>query len=169
MKHRNHPAAGRISRFALVGTVNTVINFAVLNLTFHALRQSKLTASFVATTCAVACSFVLNRSFVFMDKERSRHTFWRFLIVSGFGVLVIQNTVYALADTMLEGYEYRIAGDIHLLTGISLSGNAANINLSNAIASLAVMIWNYNGYRAFVFRGAKREYEIEPADEVAAA
>jgi putative flippase GtrA len=145
--------AFRFIRFLIVGTGNTAINFALLNFAFYGLHQGKLVSSFIATGCAVVCSFVLNRSFVFLDKERPAQKLFVFMAVTGSGVLLIQNSVYALGLHLLQNHTVGVAADMHNLTGLHLSGTFMAINLSNVIASIGVMFWNYNGYRLFVFKG----------------
>jgi putative flippase GtrA len=155
-----HVIAFRVARFALAGILNTAVNFVILNLAFYGLHQGKLASSFIATSCAVAFSFVLNRNFVFVDKERPAKKLALFLIVTISGVLVIQNSVYALGIELLHHHELAISDIAYGLTHVRLSRDFIAINLSNVIASLAVMIWNYNGYRIFVFHGERHGDDV---------
>lgn len=134
--------ASRFIRFLLAGGVNTAVNFAVLNLVYYQFGQDRLVSIMVATACAIGVSFILNRSFVFGDKNKAFVKLRRFVLVSVLGVFVIQNTVFMASSYILERF-----------IGPSTSGgkSALLINLSNVIASAAVMLWNYNGYRLFVF------------------
>ena len=126
----------RIARFALVGFANTVVNFAVLNIAFYGLHWNKILSSVIATSCAIAFSFFLNRGFVFRDTSRPVKKFMMFTVVSACGVLIIQTSVYAVCVLLLRHSSDYIA-----------------INVSNLIASICVAFWNYNGYRLFVFNG----------------
>jgi putative flippase GtrA len=154
----------RLGRFVIVGVCNTIINFAILNFAFYSLHQGKLVSSFIATGCAVIFSFILNRNFVFLDKERPTVKLIIFIAVTVSGILIVQNSVYALGIYLLHNHEVGVINFIHSIFKISLSKNFVDVNLSNVVASLFVMVWNYNGYRLFVFRNAKignEIYEIE--------
>jgi len=152
--------AFRITRFTLAGAINTATNFAVLNFVFYGLHQGKITSIVVATSCAIAVSFVLNRNFVFLDKERPIKKLVQFLVVSVIGVFLIQNSVYALGIMLLQHHEAGVASVAHGITGLNLKDSFIDVNLSNVIASFVVMFWNYNGYRVFVFNGKRQGNEI---------
>lgn len=156
MKHIKKIVAFRVSRFVLVGIANTAVNIAVLNLAFYALHQGKLTSSFIATSCAVVFSFIMNRSVVFQDKSRTAQRLARFVLLTGTGVLLVQNSVYALGLALLHQHNLGLSGVIYSLTGVRLGVDFIDVNLSNVIASLCVMFWNYNSYRLFVFNGRRR-------------
>lgn len=128
----------RIARFTVVGLANTAVNFTVLNLMFYELHANKILSSIVATCCAVVFSFALNRSYVFRSKDKTLKRFARFSVVAASGTLAIQTSIYSLCVWLLHGYA---------------SSDFVIINFSNLIASIGVMLWNYNGYRLFVFNG----------------
>jgi putative flippase GtrA len=156
---------GRKLRFILAGLVNTAVNFAVLNLAFYGLRQNKLTSVALATVCAISVSFLINRTFVFVDKGNPGRKLVRFVVISMAGVFMVQNGVYALALLLISGHEAPVISAAHSITGRGFSADFIDINCSNALASLAVMLWNYNGYRLFVFNGAGKKDVVEAAVE----
>lgn len=141
----------RVTRFVLVGMSNTVINFMALNFAYFVLSQSKLVSSFIATFLAMTFSFLLNRQFVFMDKSSFHRQLVPFAIVTMTGVLLLQNGIYAICLSILTSHSADIQKTVHDFTGVFLARNFIVINLGNLLASLVVMIWNYNGYRVFVF------------------
>lgn len=142
-------------RFVIAGTANTLFNFLVLNLSFYALHESKLVSSFIATSCAIILSFLLNRNFVFKHKQNS----WReplvFIVVTVSGVLLIQNTIYDIGIHLFVNHTAWLINPIYALSRVKLSYNFVEVNVSNVIGSLGALIWNYNGYRLFVFKGHK--------------
>lgn len=144
----------RFARFVVVGAGNTAINFAVLNTMFYGLQQNKIASSIIATSCAIVFSFLMNRSYVFRDTSRPINKFLLFASVSALGVLVIQTSVYSLCVLLLRH-----------------SADFVAINESNLAASLSVTLWNYNGYRLFVFNGNKaarlEDDGISEADQAA--
>jgi putative flippase GtrA len=147
-------ASRRVVRFIIVGVGNTLLNFVVLNIAFYALRQPKLIASLIATFFAVIVSFTLNRNFVFSDKSRPLRQLVLFVIVTLSGVLIVQNGIFYVGITLLRGHESAIVALVKRVTGIALATSFVNVNVSNAVAALFVMVWNYNGYRFFVFKEA---------------
>jgi len=157
--------AVRLGRFVIIGICNTIINFAILNFAFYGLHQGKLVSSFIATSCAVIFSFILNRNFVFLDKKRPVMKLTIFIIVTVSGILIVQNSIYALGIFLLHNHEFGVINFIHDLTRISLSRNFVDVNLSNAVASLLVMIWNYNGYRWFVFKTQRIGNDVDEVEE----
>ncbi len=145
----------RITRFVAVGILNTGINFAILNIAFYGLHEAKLVSSFMATSVAVLCSFVLNRYFVFKHNGHIGKQMLRFFIVTAVGVLLIQNLIYAIALHLLGFHEAGIISFVYSLVKIKVASSFVDVNLSNLVASMVVMIWNYNGYRLHVFKGVK--------------
>jgi len=151
MDHVKHLFAFRVTRFTLAGAVNTAVNFAVLNLAFYGVHTSKIIAIVVATACAITTSFILNRNFVFRDKEKPVAKLARFIAVSVLGVFLVQTSVYAVCIMLLHGHEGGIARALQSVTGYRFEDSFVAINLSDTLASMAVLLWNYNGYRLFVF------------------
>lgn len=143
----------RIVRFVAASLLNACVSFAVLNFAIYDFHKSQLTASLIATTCTMASSFVLNRSFVFGDKEHPGRTLARFIIVTVSGLLLIQNSVFALSLMLLRGHEGLLLG----LTALHVNRNLLDVNVSNGLASLYTLFWNYNGYRLVVFTSKRRQ------------
>src|SRR5437867_489812 len=94
MEHLKKIIAFRVTRFGLAGLINTAVSFAALNVAFYVQHQSKQFSIVIATTCAIAVSFLLNRNFVFLDKSHPAKKLVRFIVVSVIGVFLIQNIVY---------------------------------------------------------------------------
>jgi len=151
MKNIKHITDFRLARFLLSGALNTTVNFAVLNIVFYSLHYNKFTSIVVATSCAIAVSFILNRNFVFLDKTRPAKRLLSFTVISVIGVFLIQNSIYALSLALFHGHDAQVTRTIQHFTNIKLSNSFVEINLSNLVASVTVMFWNYNGYRVFVF------------------
>lgn len=150
----------RATRFVTVGLLNTAVNFTILNLAFYSLHQAKLVSSFIATGCAVIFSFILNRYFVFRHRGHIGKQMARFILITAVGVLLIQNLLYALGLYLLHKHEYGIINLVDNLTTIKVGSAFVDVNLSNIMASLGVMVWNYNGYRLHVFKSEGRRNDI---------
>ena len=145
----------RILRFAAVGAANAAISFGVLNLCFYKFEQSKILSSLIATASALIFSFALNRLFVFADRSRRVHQqFVPFAIVTISGSLIVINLVYILMLHILDGHETVLLRIIEDITRVKLSQSFLEINLSTVIGAIVAMVWNYNGYKWFVFKGS---------------
>lgn len=145
MQHALHTLYNRrFARFLLAGGVNTAVNFIVLNVSIYGLHLHKILASVLATCTAIACGFMLNRSFVFGDRNRTGIKLVRFMAISVAGVLLIQTSVYAACLTVLTSI-------FHDQGYLGLTANIFEVNASNLAGSIAVMLWNYTGYRLWVF------------------
>lgn len=145
----------RALRFAIVGVINAAISFGILNLVFYVFHQGKITSSIIATTCALIFSFAMNRGFVFADKSRRAHQqLPAFVAVTISGSLLALNLVYILSLKLLEGHEAWIIQLTKDITTVSFSKNFIDINVSTVLGAAVAMVWNYNGYKWFVFKGA---------------
>ena len=146
----------RFTRFLLVGFSNAALHFSVLNACFYILDASKIVASLVATICAVTYSFFLNRGFVFKAKDKNAlRLVALFALVTLSGMLFIHNLTYVLSIHLLSGHEEKIAALIFAVTGQVFSNDFIDINLATVFGAIAALIWNYNGYRLFVFPNGK--------------
>jgi putative flippase GtrA len=141
---REHVSKHRVVRFAFAGLINTTVNFIVLNIVFYVSNHNKIVSSVIATSCAILVSFVLNQSFVFRDNTEPYKKFVKFTALTALGVLLIQTTIYSVCIVWFRHY---------------FSSNFVVINLSNVIASLSVMFWNYNSYKFIVFKSKKATHE----------
>lgn len=160
----------RINRFAVVGVANAAISFGLLNFSFYFLHQSKIVSSIIGTGTALVFSFVLNRNFVFSDKSQKAHKqALPFMLVTITGSFIVLNLVYIFTlKVLLAGHESLIITPIKTITGITFSSNFVDINVSTVVGAIAAMIWNYNGYRLFVFKGAKLPSGVKEGETEAA-
>jgi len=129
-------------RFGVVGAINTLVDFTVLNLLLVGLGVhdgvSLLFCNAGSFTVANLNSYLLNKRWTFADRSRENvGQFLSFLLFS-LGGLVVNSLV------------------LYLLTSFTPSIAQANrllwINLAKIIATGASMVWNFLTYRHFVFR-----------------
>lgn len=137
-------------RFALVGMINTIVDFIVLNGLVMLFGMPMVQANIVSATAAIITSFTLNRSAVF--KGHSGNTTRQivlFFVVTLASMWLIQNVV------MVHAYDYlREATDWH---------NAWLLNIAKLLGISAGLVWNYTLYRHLVFR------QVKPVDDEPAA
>jgi putative flippase GtrA len=146
---RNRQELARFSKFFIVGVLNTIVDLGVLNLLLFLFDPQGRSHSFVlfkalSFVAAVSCSFFLNRRFVFRDQRQeaphrsARTEGKRFFLVSLVGFF-LNVSIASAAYTILS----RIAGGqvpVYALASVSaLTGSAG------------ALLWNYWGYKHWVF------------------
>jgi putative flippase GtrA len=150
----------QLGRFLLVGGSNALLHFMVLNATYTLLNTSKLAASIIATLFAMCYSFILNKSFVFKSRDSLRREVIWFVGITITGMLLIHNFVFALCTNFFENQPSLL----NLISNLSFNvftNDILIINISTVVGAIFALIWNYNGYRLFVFNKLKRSDEAE--------
>lgn len=126
-------------RFALVGGVNTALDFGILFL-LVTLGIDKIIANYISTSIAFIFSFFANKTFTFKaTSSDARREFTTFMVVTLFGLWVLQPLV--------------ISGAAVLLTTTGLS-TALTLIIAKLIATIVSLVWNYLMYSRFVFKKA---------------
>lgn len=123
-------------RYALVGGFNTALDFGIL-FDLSSLGINKLGANFISTSIAFVFSFFANRTFTFKANGNAKHEFVAFLIVTLFGLWVLQPLTITAVD--------------YLLAHSSLS-SASLLFVAKLAATLVSLIWNYILYSRVVFK-----------------
>lgn len=123
---------GQAGRFALVGVVNTLVDYLLFTGLVYLAGFGVVPANIIAGMSAILVSFLLNRTWTFPE---SRHhgaahlQFLKHLVTTGSGLLLATVTVW-LAEMVLEPY------------------------LAKLPAIFVTFVWNYTLSRLWVF--AKR-------------
>lgn len=128
----------RFVKFALVGTLGTVIDFGVLNLLILAFDWSKAVANTVSFSVAVLSNFTWNRLWTFPgSRDRPLRTqLPQFATVNVIG-LAINQVIFLSLDRMLFGPLFGPLG----------------YNLAKAVATIVVLFWNFGINRIWTYRG----------------
>ncbi len=134
----------QFSKFVAVGFLNTAIDFGMLNLLS---RISGVSAGFIlggvnipGFIVAVSNSYFWNKLWVFQERNRGESLFQdfpKFFAVTAIGLLM--NSAIVIAVTTY----------IPPVSGVS---RALWLNLGKAGATVVTLIWNFAGYKFFVFR-----------------
>ena len=138
----NSVLISQIGRFLVIGVLNTLIDLGVLNgliLLFDSGINTYLylvfkTISFLA---AVTNSYYFNKNWTFNSKASDRTNFIYFIFVSVIGLII--NVITATAI-------------FNLLTALNLNHILFSINVGAIIGTAVVLIWNFIGYKFFVFK-----------------
>lgn len=133
----------QIAKFGLIGVLNTVVDFAVLNLLmwiFDIYSGTWIIAfNVTAFSLAVINSYIWNRFWTFKIKSRQDvpEEFIKFISISIVGVIINSGIVYSITEF------------IDPVFGLTpeLWANVAKI-LATGIA----MVWNFVGYKFWAFK-----------------
>ena len=131
----------QIGRFAVVGILNTVLDFAVLNLLINLSGTSAgpLANTFkgISFVVAVVNSYYWNKHWTFEFKQHIEREFMQFLVVSlvGFGLNV--------------GAFHVVVNMLGPVGGINPQAWA---NVGALAGTLTGLAWNFVGYKFLVFR-----------------
>ena len=137
--------------FAVVGVINTIVDFAILNIL---LFIGPLKAKIVATVIATTGSYLMNRYWTYARRERTspRREYVLFFVLNLIG-LAIQLAVLGLAKYGL---------------GYSEDGSMADriaFNIANIFGTGLGMVFRFWSYRTFVFKASApvEPVPVEPA------
>lgn len=130
-------------RYALIGFFNTAIDFAILNvlikITGITSGNGLIPLNIISFTIAVTNSYFMNKRWSFADASQTDggKKFSLFLIVSIIGAVV--NT----------GIVRFVATNIDPMFGLSPQ---LWVNVAKAAATGVSLVWNFSGYKLFVFK-----------------
>ena len=128
-------------RFAIVGSINTVIDFSILFTLTMFLNIPKELANFISTFISFLFSFFANKKYTFKSTSKNlKRQFLLFTIVTLFGLWVIQTII--------------ITAITPVFTNLGINKPAALL-ISKLIATAASLIWNYTLYSRAVFKKPK--------------
>jgi putative flippase GtrA len=122
-------------RFGLVGGANTAIDFGLL-FVLHSLGLPIIGANIISTTAAFCFSFIANKKYTFKSHGNVKREVLLFVIVTLFGLWVLQTIVIQLILWPL--------GAIGLASETSLL-------IAKVVATLVSLVWNYIMYSRVVF------------------
>ncbi|UCC62082.1 MAG: GtrA family protein [Anaerolineae bacterium] len=147
----------RFFKFAIVGTVGTVVDFGVLNLLIQLASLAKFWANTCSFTAAVISNFTWNRLWTFPEsRERP--------LLPQLGQFALVNVAgLAINQAIFLGLDQFVLGEAGLLA-TTMAGLAETIgvahftlayNLAKAIAIIVVLFWNFGVNRIWTYRGIK--------------
>ncbi len=134
LRQRYDVLAREMAKFGVVGAINTVLDFAVLNLLVFGLGVPTLRSKVASTVVAATSSYLMNRHWTFRHRERQavRREYTLFFALNAIGLLI------ALA---ILGFVRYVLG----LDGV-IATNAANV-----VALGAGTTFRFWSYRRFVW------------------
>lgn len=125
------------TRFIMVGGVNTLLDFGILFL-LKSLGLPAISANIVSTSAAFCFSFFANKKYTFKtDSTNIRREIVLFVIVTLFGLWVLQTIVIKLIS--------------YLLSGVDIPENVTLL-IAKLFATIVSLTWNYILYSRVVFK-----------------
>jgi len=133
----------QVVKFGLIGILNTVIDFAVLNLLMWIFQIYSgrwiILFNVVAFTLAVTNSYFWNKLWTFKVKDRREvsEEFTKFIVISVIGALINSSIVYSVTKF------------------VNPIGNFTPeiwANVAKLLATGIAMAWNFVGYKFWAFR-----------------
>jgi len=144
----------QIASFALLGVLNTILDFLLYNIFTRApFRWSRIQANLLSTTVAMTFSYTMNHIFVFSPAtplvfERAI----RFVAVTAFAMYVVQNVIIHIVSKFWltpARVSYKIVRSLELTH--KWSEDFVSKNTAKLLATFASLLWNFLWYRFYVF------------------
>lgn len=143
------PILWQFAKFGLVGVGNTAINFGIVNVLVLITGVNKGWPVYffaaLAFAGALMNSYIWNSHWSFKEHsapQRTTKEFIEFFLVTFIGLQINSIIVYAIT------------------THVAPIGNISPqrwVNVANVIATLAVMFWDFGGFKYIVFRGEQKK------------
>jgi len=129
----------QLSKFGLVGVLNTSIDFGILNLlillTNYTAGAGIGIINIPSFMAAILNSYFWNKKWVFEKSKKSN--FYQFVAITFIGLLVNTGIVYSLTTIVQPQF------------GLS---PVIWVNVAKVFATGFSMVWNFTGYRLIVFK-----------------
>jgi putative flippase GtrA len=119
----------RPGKFAVVGVVNTAIDFVIFTALVSGASWSPVLANVVSYSCAIANSFLLNKHWTFSERRRHGRTIRQFVLFVGFNLIGL-----VLSTTIVWAFAQHLG---------ALQAKGVSV--------LATFAWNYWASRQYVF------------------
>lgn len=142
-KIREYNLVAQFLKFAVIGVINTGVDFAILNLLIWATGVNEgnglIPLNIISFTIAVINSYILNKRWAFRDQTtgETAKKFTSFLLISVIGAL-INTAVVRFGSTNIEP-----------MFGLS---QVLWVNVAKVVATGLSLVWNFVGYKLFVFK-----------------
>jgi putative flippase GtrA len=138
------------ARFIIAGTINTSIDFLLLNAFVFLLHILPLTANIISVTIGITISYFLNHFFVFREeKSVTIRAYLTFFAITGLSSLVIQDIVIFSFE---QFFKTTFSHSIFLIRPWLAGHPVLQLNVAKAAAVGVGMIWNFLLYKHVVFK-----------------
>lgn len=123
--------------FLAIGATNTVIDFGLLFVFKTILHLIPIISNILSTTISMIFSFFMNKKFTFSDDSKSAKQAILFIVVTLFGLWVIQSGIIYVIDVTT----------LHVIENENIRLFVAKI-----LATVVTLVWNFVMYKKVVFK-----------------
>ena len=120
-----------ISRFSIVGVVNTLIDFLMFTIFHGLIGLSYIVSQILGYSCGVVNSFIFNKRWTFEDAHSNKKTFHELLEFVSINLVSLIITIISMS---------------FLVKNLAL-----NVYLSKVIVTVIAQITNFLAYKLWVF------------------
>jgi putative flippase GtrA len=134
LRHQTRVFVAEITKFGLIGLINTALDFAILNALHFGLGVGPLTSKCVSTVIAATTSYFMNRHWTFRHRARSgmRREYTLFFVLNLVGLLIGLICI----GVVRYGFD---------------NDSAAAINIANLVGLVIGTVFRFWSYRRWVF------------------
>ncbi|MFC2174213.1 GtrA family protein [Acidobacteriota bacterium] len=159
--------SARITRFSIVGIINTLVDVGVLNVlvillhfhyTFSVFGFKIVSANLISVSAAIINSYLMNKYWTFERRGRREIPAEAliFVIISLIGMVINTAVLSLLYHHWTWPAETVLALIRNLEIFVAVSDNFFLLNLSKALALAASMIWNFLAYNHWAFPDGRK-------------
>lgn len=134
--------AAQFLKFAVIGAINTGIDFAILNLLSYAtgIKEGNglIPLNLISFALAVANSYFLNKRWAFKDSTHGE-------AAKKFSIFLVVSIIGAVINTLILRY---VSSEITPMFGLNPT---LWLNFAKVLATGISLVWNFIGYKLFVF------------------
>ena len=144
---RRRKETKRFLKFAIVGALGALIDFAILNVLVQLAGFLPVVANGISFSAAVAQNFLLNRWWTFPESQlhNTRRQMAKFFLVSAAG-LGINTIVFQFVDLSMRAYWIEWLSDPDL-------GATISYNFAKLFSIGVVLFWNFSANRLWTYKG----------------
>ncbi len=144
---RRRKETKRFLKFAIVGVLGAVIDFAILNILVLLAGFLPVVANGISFSAAVVQNFLLNRWWTFPESQlhNTRRQMAKFTLVSVAG-LGINTIVFQFVDLSMRAYWIEWLSDPDL-------GATISYNFAKLFSIGVVLFWNFSANRLWTYKG----------------
>lgn len=143
----------QISKFAIVGVINTLVDVLFFNIFRRFKRFSAVTASYISSTIAMINSYVLNKYWTFNNTgQTGTFEIVKFFFSTIIGIYVIHNGIVWLLTTKILWPGKLVVKIVRIFPFLKfMSDSFIKDNFAKVFAIVFSMIWNFILYKFWVF------------------
>ena len=144
---RRRKETKRFLKFAIVGALGALIDFAILNVLVLVAGFLPVVANGISFSAAVVQNFLLNRWWTFPESQlhNTRRQMAKFTLVSVAG-LGINTIVFQFVDLSMRAYWIEWLSDPDL-------GATISYNFAKLFSIGVVLFWNFSANRLWTYKG----------------